>query len=57
MIKDKPRRQLNVRDEDGELEALIDDLRRWAGYPTPSKADIIRDAIRDQHARQSKRKT
>lgn len=48
------RGQISVRDENGEMEALIDDLRRWAGYPTPSKADVIRDALREKHARQSK---
>lgn len=31
--------------------AVIDELRRMAGFPTPSKAEIIREALRDRLSR------
>lgn len=50
------RSQINIRDENGELSALIEDMRRWAGFPTPTISDVIRDALRSEHARQTKKR-
>ena len=61
MSEPKARTQINIRDENGEIGAIIEDLRRWAGFPTPTISDVIRDALREQHkreaAKQSKRRS
>ena len=48
------RRQLNIR-LDEELETIIEDLRRSAGYPTPSATEVIRNALRTQHVKAQKK--